>query len=482
MAIPIRDGKINMKVTDIYIKNKKNQLVYVDLSIPSEIEAGVYEGKISIFKKGKIIESIQIKLNLVDIVMPATLSFVPELNMYRGPEKAGTERFFHAHRLAHDHRCVINRVPYGQNGSIHKDMIPVIAFAEDGGVEIDWSDYDRRLGPLFDGTAFATGERKGIPVEKFYLPFFENWPSVLASNYQYEYVQKKTREIISEHAMEAPNLEEALTTEYKKIYVQVLQAFVSHFEEKRWDQTEIQFYLNNTWYRKNSSSWWRLDEPMSYDDWMALEFFGNLFQMAKGPTSLNFVYRADISNPRWQHDWLDGILERMYVQNKSFFMYPERVRQMKKEGQIDFSVYGALNDIEFSNNQTVLWCMRAFIEGADGVLPWQSLGGAKALSVPDKNALIIDARKALGIDWIVSLRVKALRRGQQNVELLAMLEQICGYNREQIRDFFYSFFGLDKNMERENEIGHKLSKIFSDISNSKIDCFRRTLINMLLTS
>ena len=43
-------------------------------------------------------------------------------------------------------------------------------------LELDWSAWDRRFGPLLDGSAFADLPRKGVPLECFYLPLHENWP------------------------------------------------------------------------------------------------------------------------------------------------------------------------------------------------------------------------------------------------------------------------------------------------------------------
>ena len=118
--------------------------------------------------------------------------------------------------------------------------------------------------------------------------------------------------------------------------------------------------------------------------------------------------------------------------------------------------------------------MQAFVEGADGILPWQSLGGAKSFITPDRNALLVDATKVLGIDWVVSLRVKALRRGQQNVELLVMLEKKFGYKREQIRDFFYNYFN-----KREMLANKKADEDILQSLEWKVENFRKVLIGML---
>jgi hypothetical protein len=55
------------------------------------------------------------------------------------------------------------------------------------GTRLDWTSRDRRFGPLLDGSAFADLPRKGVPVECFYLPLHENWPSPMEGNYNGSY-------------------------------------------------------------------------------------------------------------------------------------------------------------------------------------------------------------------------------------------------------------------------------------------------------
>ncbi|MHC4269579.1 MAG: hypothetical protein ACYSTS_14060 [Planctomycetota bacterium] len=474
LAIPMQIKKLPVVKDKSFFKNRKNQLVYVEFSIPYGIKSDSYKGSIKVYEHGKMVKLLQVNLEVADIEMPKRLSFVPELNMYKGPGKVGTDKFYEAHRIAHEHRSVINRVPYSQDGRIHEDMIPKISYIGNNRFNIEWSGYDKKLGPLFNGTAFANGDRNGIPVEKFYLPFFENWPTNINLHYKYNQIENKSQGTISRHALESPSINNGFTLEYKERFVSVVKEFIRHFEEKNWNQTEFQFYLNNKWKWKGASSWWNLDEPISYDDWMALRFFGELFHHSKGNSSIPFIFRADISRPRWQHDWLNGILQRMYVQNKSLFLYSDRVRSLKDAGNINFSVYGSINDIESSNYETVLWCLRAFVEGADGVLPWQTLANSKAFYKPDRNALIVDAKKILGIDWVVSVRLKALRRGQQDVELLIMLEKKFGYKREQIRDLFYNYFN-----KREMFAKKKANNTIHQSQEWKVENFRKALIGML---
>jgi hypothetical protein len=82
------------------------------------------------------------------------------------------------------HRTVLNRLPYNQNGHVQDGCAP---WWHGSRLTLDWSAWDRRFGPLLDGSAFSDLPRKNVPVECFYLPLRENWPSPVEGNYNGSY-------------------------------------------------------------------------------------------------------------------------------------------------------------------------------------------------------------------------------------------------------------------------------------------------------
>ncbi len=90
-------------------------------------------------------------------------------------------RLYDYYRLAHRHRTCINRLPYNWKGSP--------AFAPDIRADgtFDWTLWDRQVGPLLDGSAFADLPRAHEPVDVFYLPFNENWPVNLYDHFTPSY-------------------------------------------------------------------------------------------------------------------------------------------------------------------------------------------------------------------------------------------------------------------------------------------------------
>ena len=265
-------------------------------------------------------------------------------------------------------------------------------------------------------------------VDGFYLPLHENWPTSIEGNYNGDYWADR-----------------AFTPSYRKAFVEASRQFAGHLHAKKWADTLFQGFLNNKvdfkakgWRR--GSSPWLLDEPANTQDFWALRYFGSAFHeginQATGPAKLGF--RADISRPQWQRDILDGLLDYNVV-GGAMRAYPRIVLDRKEsEGQVVVE-YGSSNAIEDSNTQAVGWCIDAWTLGTDGVLPWQTIGRAESWTTADELALFYPSRN--GGEPSPSIRLKAYRRGQQDVEYLTMLAQygreprwaVARHAREQLR-------------------------------------------------
>jgi hypothetical protein len=103
--------------------------------------------------------------------------------------------------------------------------------------------------------------------------------------------------------------------------------------------------------------------------------------------------------------------------------------------------YGSTNPVEGSNLQPVGWSLDTWSLGADGVLPWQTVGTADSWDRADELALFYpvmgmpraesgsgDGRgletRAPREGVIPSVRLKAYRRGQQDVEYLTLWSRL----------------------------------------------------------
>jgi hypothetical protein len=370
------------------------------------------------------------ELVVYPVTIPDEIHFSPELNSYGPPGgKAGTPYFYEAHRLAHYHRCTINTVHYSHHGNVIPEYAPELAGTGASTHVSDWSRFDRIFGPLLDGSAFEDNPRGSVPVRAFYLPLHENWPLPLLDHYAFRDPPRR-QEVIVRHQLEAPPIGRALPEAYEAGFRNVTRDFAAHFVERGWTRTDFQMYLNNK-YQYWGATYWTLDEPVCRDDWQVIRFFADLYKSAlEGCAGPRFVFRGDISRPWWQYDQLDGLMDSIYY-GGGIFELPEFARRYNRRIP-DPHVYGACNQVGASNLESAVWCLKAYVLGANGVLPWNSIGGAQSLTEPEQTALIVPGDLAGYSGPVVSLRVFALRRGAQDVELLRMLAERRGYSREQI--------------------------------------------------
>jgi hypothetical protein len=413
----------------------KNQSLHVEVYVPHRLPPGEYPGTLILSSRGRARREtlrLVVALRVWDFTLPDHLSFLPEMNCYSLPEN---ERGYY--RLAHRHRTVLNRLPYNQNGQVQEGCAPRW---DSQRLELDWSDWDRRFGPLLDGAAFGDLPRQGVPVECFYLPLHENWPSPMEGNYNGNYWADR-----------------AFPESYRRAFVAASRQIAAHVHAKGWTETLFQGFLNNKntfkergWSR--GSSPWLLDEPANFQDYWALRFFARAFHeginQATGSrlasasalrstsqsslASPRLVFRADISRPQWRRDTLDGLLD-YHVVGSALRNYPRLVFDRKRRlGEIVLE-YGSTNPVEGSNLQPIGWCLEAWSLGADGVLPWQTVGNSGSWEQADELSLFYPGREngrgrgrgrgqpdGPGEAPIPSIRLKAYRRGQQDVEYLTL--------------------------------------------------------------
>ncbi len=417
-----------------------SQSLHVELYVPHDFPAGSHPGTLTLHS-GQESLRLAVVLTVWDFTLPDHLSFLPEMNCYGLPEN---ERAYY--RLAQRHRTVLNRVPYNQSGQMQDGCAP-----RWDGTRLDWTSWDRRFGPLLDGSAFADLPRKGVPIECFYLPLHENWPSPMEGNYNGSYWA-----------------DQAFPESYHQAFVSASRQIAEHFKARGWTDTLFHGFLNNKnnfkangWSR--GSSPWLLDEPANFQDYWALRYFGQAFHeginQARSRTKQNgaaddrtsfprLVYRIDDSRPQWRRDALDGLVD-YHVVGSAMRQYPSLVLDRKRRFGEIVVTYGGTNPIPASNLQPVGWSLDAWAMGADGVLPWQTIGTSRSWQQGDELALFYPlpeldrgtgrpartgttgTREAdLGV--VPSIRLKAYRRGQQDVEYLTLWMRQCGLPRETV--------------------------------------------------
>jgi len=228
--------------------------------------------------------------------------------------------------------------------------------------------------------------------------------------------------------------------------------FAQHIAEKAWRQTTFEFYLNNkVYFKAERGSWskcsspWVFDEPVNTQDFWALRRFGREFLSATRGAE-NLVFRCDISRPEWQRDLLDGVCGEEVVSGS---LRPYRDRVLARQARYGQKVllYGSPNKIGSPNVRSSAWCLDAWCLGADGVVPWNTIGTSRSWTEPDQTCLFYPAEQGP----LPSLRLKAFCHGQQLVEYLVIFAQLAGHDRRSVAEALRRELKLNGQLTKTSE-------------------------------
>jgi hypothetical protein len=424
------------------------QPVFVDIYIPHDAAPGVHRGAIRAMG-----QEIAVNVDVLPFTLPDNLSFVIDLNGYSGVNsgydaRRGTPEYrklLHAyHRLAHLNRGTLDILGYSHSGSVEPDQTPPLE-GEGAATRItSWSDFDAHFGPLLDGSAFADLPRASVPVTNIYLPFFENWPGDLRKSYKYNnYPMAKTvdeyRQIMTQHAIDAAPIEEAFPQDYQDRFSTVVKQFAEHFRQRGWLRTKYMVYFNDKYYykdpsqhaRPNGVSWWLLDEPNHRDDVRAISFFAWLTKRWLKDPTVPITLRTDISYIDFIRDLLAGQIDldctSGHFLSKNRYLMDHRDRFGRA-----YWNYASTNHPRETNVSMRAWCWRAWLGGADGIVPWNTIRGMEAWDRAEPLTVFYVGGKFGVNEPFPSLRLKAFRRGQQDIEYLMLLARKKGWDREAV--------------------------------------------------
>jgi len=468
-----RRNKSDVKVESAFPR-QQNQTVTVDVYVPKDAQAGKYAGSIMVRAEGAKGITLPVNLTVFDFALPDKLSFWPELNAYRSAPTA-------YYVLAHQHRCVLNAGP------------PAPRLSGKGkAIRAAWDAFDRKAGPLLDGTAFKNNRRAGVPVPVMYLPFSDSWPTSLSrTTYRYNGPWGGNMDIIDQHYLTAPYIADGLSQGYKDAFLAVQKQYVEHFKAKGWNATEMQcFYGGKATHRVeyNVNMWWTTDEPYHWADWLAVQFFNRLWTQGRkaiGADKAQWVARSDISRPNWQGRVLDGIIDTQYGAMGSP-ANNRRLRILHEDTGVKINDYGSANGDTTSNTQSVTVLLKVYLGGGGAHLPWQSLGSDSALDLGDLgagggNALLVPGKR-FGLPVVGDARLKAFREGQQIIEYLTILGRRRGLKREQLNALVEKSMNIAFGFRPGASLENADAKLASTLKPWELTELRRRLAKLIVAS
>lgn len=406
--------------------------VLVEVFVPRGTARGAWRSRVSVTRDGAEVLSQAVELNVVDATLPDVLRFAVSLSSPAplgrrtgdGQFEVDWDALNAMQRLAHEHRATLAVVPFGPDGKPYPGFAPVPG---SGPAEFDWSDWDRRFGPWLDGSAFSDLPRSGVPVEHFFLPLCENWPishnlrrapAEAPLNMKYHYLATWS----GGTGRRNPRRDQYLIWPFQHLVAEsergeterAVAAVAEHLGREQWAGTRFQVYFNPRALPRRVMPWWRLSPPETVDDFRGLAFWLRLLRGGL-PTAAGakFEVRADNKWPQFQRDLLDGCVDVTALDSTLWEKSDLLVLQRSRWGRL-WSDEGE-TEPEFGWNAVLRWGWSARLAGASGLVVARGVGTPESRVWADDSAMLLPAEEPGGAP-LASMRLKALRRAQQDVE------------------------------------------------------------------
>jgi hypothetical protein len=269
-----------------------------------------------------------------------------------------------------------------------------------------------------------------VPAPGFYLTFHESWPL-------------NVRAFFSGN----PDAYEAFQShpEYSKTFVNIMRDFIAVARRQGWTRTGFQVYLNNKGSLADAAKApWTLDEPADYWDYRALAYYADLTRQARTPQDLpGLRFRIDISRPEFDRGQLWGKADLWVVATGAFHDYHRLVADRAERTGERIWIYGTTNRVEESNRTVEAWALDAYRGGARGLVPWQTINSdGSAMSKADQLGLFIFTKEGGQTVIRHSMRLKAYRRAEQDIEYLDLARARLGLSPAQMRAFVDHYVNL----------------------------------------
>jgi hypothetical protein len=247
--------------------------------------------------------------------------------------------------------------------------------------------------------------------------------------------------------------------EYRIEHERISKDFRQHLEAKGWTQPQYQIYYNHKEHYQFFP--WNLDEPTREKDLSALEYLGEILQAAfPEGEAVEVAFRLDIghffcrNNPACTHPRdtshqvigrLGGLVDLWNINSPHYWSNLPEVRNLKGLGNTMY-FYSGTPRVTEPLLRSIFWGWQGYQYEADGICYWNATDWVDwdtDAPTPDPytNAggryqgfsMVFYPGHRFGHDGpIPSVRLKAMRRGLQDLEYAVLLEKQGLMSREEL--------------------------------------------------
>ncbi len=469
----------------------KNQSVWIDLYVPKETQAGDYTGTLTINALQLTSPlTVNLAVRISRVMIPDAPTFFVDMNGYSNPWNWGGSstqtdlnvlRYF---QVCHKHRVVPNVLPYGHTGAVQSDRVPNTMIGSGPTLHANtWNTFDRRYGPLFDGTAFTPdnqtspyyGPGMNTPISQFYSTFHESWPILMkdsvygfdATGLGWQYWQDlKISGILNisdlaDMFATLPDIYDAFPAGYRQGLTNVMADWVQHAQAKGWTKTAFQTYHNEKYDSTTFADpvFWVLEENETGDDFHAGGWYHQAWRDGYAQANcpdVKWQFRIDISD-RWGQHYgeLDNRINYWVMgSGAAAWHWPHikyRSYMLDTDKQEQWTWYSGSPSATSAGIGMARYFLQRWSQGFVGGVPYWDNFATSWTSPNDLSTIYngksipghVDAQsQQLAYEGVVlSTRIKTMRQAEQIIELMNLWAGTDGMNRERVRDAIFAKYG-----------------------------------------
>jgi hypothetical protein len=449
-ALVALENTLSLQSLGNTVPGQTAQSVYAELHVPTDAEQGTYRSQVILTRDNGAESKLDVTLDILAIRLPDQPRFTIELpapfsiamqyylkDLANLNDATPIELLYQ--RLARDHRCALAFVPYARNGTFSEFVVPQTYGKGANFFVTSWTDWDRRFMSYLTGAAFSGADRSRAPISHFVLPIFENWPTPLADGYLCAPEEIIGTNGLSIFAGASDGIYSCMNSDYWRAFRSALKQFARHFKTSNGENTTAQLWLNNgpIAHYSGKAPPWSLGYPLYRDDFLALEAFAQASSSASDSFPSNrFAFRVNVPDV--------ASLAQYGIHGFSLLsaadMSPPAWRLLRDRAALTGeTLWMQMNTLPLENNRAEIETigLKHFLEGADGWTISEVVGRAEHLKHAQPQSLFY-CGLPLNIEGpLPSLRLKALRRVQQDIEYLLLLQEKMKWTRDQLADYVY---------------------------------------------